>query len=670
MSSSTSKVLVTMPRQTMRGHTHWVTGVVHLPSERRMITCSIDGSLRLWDLQSGAQIGEDWRDQNNEKVWAMSLSPNNKTVASGSGGKVKLWNIETKSVIAKLTGHSVTVRALCWSANGKQLASGSWDGMARVWDVESGETVLRIYTGHNWVWAVIYSPDNEKIATGGSNGVHEDGSVKIWDSKTGELITTLNIHDSIVFSLAWTSDGKKLISGSLNLIRIFDTATWEQIAILWGHTSYVDTLSLFANNRLLASASRDGSARLWNLDTNFPIGPPLQHEDNVHSAALSADGKVLVTGCENGNVYTWDIHAIVKEAGLDDLLSTGTNIAPKDRLEQPASQSNPGIERTPCSSLSGKSFLEADATRCHNEFGGYVDELPPRFFDNMEADVHSSQTGAHPHSSASPLLARLSLLLHRFRHDNAEATERLQPSTPSRLHLQVLLARLSSLIHHSPPENDGANELQQPSTPSRLDLHALLAQLSSFLHRSLLHTEEETEPHPTTHSGSRPDALISRLSSLFRSQAHTNEDIELPQRPWRPHVVDVAPMRDREVLFVAQRSPPDRSNTQSNGTATPGARPTYSLPVRMLAHLVLFLCCASPQHDGNAQPTQHQQQGQLQTQAPSLQTQPAAASTSTTPTDPDTHTTVPATAQPRPVPLRIRFAYFLCCASPPHADGN
>jgi WD40 repeat protein len=58
-----------------------------------------------------------------------------------------------------------------------------------------------------------------------------ENGVKIWDAKTGELLNTLE-HDRIVYSLGWTSDGKKLISGSFGPIRIFDTATWQHIAIL------------------------------------------------------------------------------------------------------------------------------------------------------------------------------------------------------------------------------------------------------------------------------------------------------------------------------------------------------------------------------------------------------------------------------------------------------
>ncbi|KAG2034663.1 hypothetical protein BDR03DRAFT_964628 [Suillus americanus] len=179
--------------------------------------------------------------------------------------------------------------------------------------------------------------------------------------------------------------------------------------------------------------------------------PPLLHEPCLLPVALSLDGKVLVTGCQN-NAYTWDVHAILKEAGLEDLLSIGTNIAPQD---------DSGIQHTPCSSLDDKSFfkLEADATRCSGQFGG-VDELSPTFFAGMEADVDSSMGSANPYSSVNALLARLSSLLHRFRPNNGEATELPQHSRLSAFHSHALLARLSSFIHRPPPENDAPDELQ------------------------------------------------------------------------------------------------------------------------------------------------------------------------------------------------------------------
>jgi WD40 repeat protein len=88
------------------------------------------------------------------------------------------------------------------------VASGSSDETASVWGVNSGETVLGpIKAGHMDVFAVAYSLDGTKIATGG----YHKHAVKIWDSTSGELLSTLS-HQDCVSSLAWISDGKKLIS--------------------------------------------------------------------------------------------------------------------------------------------------------------------------------------------------------------------------------------------------------------------------------------------------------------------------------------------------------------------------------------------------------------------------------------------------------------------------
>ncbi|KIK32552.1 hypothetical protein CY34DRAFT_40319, partial [Suillus luteus UH-Slu-Lm8-n1] len=55
----------------------------------------------------------------------------------------------------------------------------------------------------------------------------------------------------------------------------------------------VTAISLPPNNRFLVSVSLNKPARLWNLDANLPVGPPLHHEQSLYSAALSPDGKVL-----------------------------------------------------------------------------------------------------------------------------------------------------------------------------------------------------------------------------------------------------------------------------------------------------------------------------------------------------------------------------------------
>ncbi|KAG1898110.1 uncharacterized protein F5891DRAFT_487383 [Suillus fuscotomentosus] len=162
------------------------------------------------------------------------------------------------------------------------------------------------------------------------------------------------------------------------------------------------------------------------------------------------------------------------------------------------------------------------------------------------------------------------------------------------------------------------------------------------------HRSSSRRPRPTTSSFGSVNTLFGRLS-LFVRRSHSYTEPQ--QRPRRallsrgPRIVEVAAVKDREVIFTVP-PPPEKTQQQiqshahessttqpasgANSTA-PHSRYLHSLPVRLLGHLVLFLCCAPPRHaDANAQ-QQGQSTGQAQPQASSLQTQSTAASISTTP---------------------------------------
>ncbi|KAG2065775.1 WD40 repeat-like protein [Suillus decipiens] len=156
-----------------------------------------------------------------------------------------------------------------------------------------------------------------------------------------------------VLCLAWT-DGNPLISASFG--HSIRTSTWKQLAVLNRRTWFVESVAVSPNGRILAGAGWDRTARLWNLDNNQPISSPLQHADTVRSVSFSEDEKLLSTGCYDENAYTWDVSAIVEEAGLDDLL-----------LDQ-----------------RDKSLLAADATRRPVRRPIKVsNQVPQGFFDGM-----------------------------------------------------------------------------------------------------------------------------------------------------------------------------------------------------------------------------------------------------------------------------------------------
>jgi WD40 repeat protein len=331
------------PRQTFKGHTDSVSGVIHLLDGQRIITSSQDGSLRLWNMESGLQIGEDWRD-GDSPVRAIALSPDGKQVASGSDdGAVRLWGIDTRKVIATGTGHTYAVQYVCWSGDGRRVVSRCrGDGTAREWDVESGESILGPFKMSDFMFAFAYSPEKDMIAIAGirlqeMSTAPED----VWDVRTRQLVTTLKGHTPTSKSpkrehmnascLTWTADGKKLLAGSLDgTIRTWDTTTWEEIAVFPVGLS-VDAMAVSPNSRVLAIAACNGGL-LLNLENGNPIVGQLKVPTT--SVSFSADGKLQFDGYgardrdepdpDDYHASTFDVAAILKAVGLDGLLLDAT----------------------------------------------------------------------------------------------------------------------------------------------------------------------------------------------------------------------------------------------------------------------------------------------------------------------------------------------------------
>ncbi|KAG2745712.1 WD40 repeat-like protein [Suillus brevipes Sb2] len=289
-----------------------VGAMLCLPDGKRIIVHSYDGSLRVQDLETGTQVGEQWEDKEFVAWTKIALSPDGKKVARGSfDGAVKLRSIDTGKIIKTWTGHTDRVNSVGWSPDGERVV---------MWYVESGKTILgpiKAMEGGLGVRAVCYSPDAKMIATAG--GIN----LKIWDANSGKLLKTF---EGVFFPcLAWSSDGKTLIGGRSK----FDTATWTKVELCedYGTTA----ISVSPNDRILAfTSSLHKTVQLWDLETNLPIGTPLDHSDRVDSATFSVDGKFLLTCCDDDHIYTWDVSAIVKEAGLPShILDVTPRPAPK-----------------------------------------------------------------------------------------------------------------------------------------------------------------------------------------------------------------------------------------------------------------------------------------------------------------------------------------------------
>ncbi|KAG1755954.1 quinon protein alcohol dehydrogenase-like superfamily [Suillus lakei] len=511
------------PRQKFEGHTEFITSVIHLPGGQRIMTCSEDGSLRVWDLKSGKQIGEDLRD-GKSRVRMIALSPDGKKVVSGSrDGVVRLWDIETGKVVEKWTGHTKEVWSVCWSRDGRRVLSGSLDGTARQWDAEKhGDSILApIKTGHGEVRVAVYSPDTTLIATAGlgESSAAKECPVKIWDAKTGELVATLKGHTDWVGCLAWTADGKTLNSGSDdNSIRKWSTTTWKQIALLEGHTQYVTDIATSPNGRILASSSYDKTVRLWNLDNGQPISSPLNHAGQVLSVSFSADGKLLATGCgfygDRNAAYIWDVSAIVKKAGLDELLlDVNSDKSVLDATKRPVRQPIKVSRRVP------QGFFGEQPHRAHSSARSNAHDTQPRvrLFHRARNLLSSRPSGAQI-EPREPVVD----VPYAKGKQNASAREKRRP----------ILLNPKKAAGPSPPPNSNAtqqsNGAAQAQSSSQSQAQAAIS-TSSTTPPVIFTTASSTNPHMSQDHFPSFEGAWARLSQVAVKSA------EYDSRERQPH---------------------------------------------------------------------------------------------------------------------------------------
>ena len=269
---------------------------------------AVAGSAGIWlyDAETGTE--QALLTGHTDEVISVVFSPDGTTIASGGGSNdrtVCIWDAETGELRYTFTGHTDEVVTVAFSPDSTTLASsgGHYDRTVRLWDADTW--VLRhTLTGHTGgVRSVAFSPDSTTLASNGG----QDATVRLWDADTGELQHTLTGHTDSVNSVAFSPDGNTIATGSYDTTaRLWDAETWELRHTL-EHTDYVFSVAFSPDSTTLTSGSADRAARLWDAETGKLHGILTGHTDYVFSVAFSPDGNTIATGgYSDWTVRLWD----------------------------------------------------------------------------------------------------------------------------------------------------------------------------------------------------------------------------------------------------------------------------------------------------------------------------------------------------------------------------
>ncbi|XP_005104581.1 phospholipase A-2-activating protein [Aplysia californica] len=291
-------------RCNLTGHEKDVRALVSsLFPEHGLISGSRDNTSCIWAENEGSNsfVKELTMRGHSNFVSSLCVMPPDDSypqglIITGSNDKTILaYSPGVPEPVFKLTGHTGNVCAL---ASGKFgfLLSGSWDMTARVW---LNQKCVMVLEGHQMaVWAVGIISGQGVMLTGSA-----DKSIKAW--KAGKCIQTYKGHEDCVRGLGVVSEAEFLSCSNDATIRRWAVTSGDCLAVYYGHTNYVYSLSILPNGQDFVTGAEDRTLRVWK---DGKLSQTIYHPSESVWAVCALPNGDIASGASDGiiRVFTQD----------------------------------------------------------------------------------------------------------------------------------------------------------------------------------------------------------------------------------------------------------------------------------------------------------------------------------------------------------------------------
>lgn len=280
----------------LKGHNGWVTQIATTPRHPDMIiSSSRDKKIIMWKLKRDDMGGED-------------------SMAMGIPQRA-------------LHGHGHFVTDVVMSSDGQFALSGSWDKTLRLWDLNTGQTTRRFVSHTKDVLSVAFSADNRQIVS-----ASRDKSIKLWNTLAQCKYTiSEDCHNDWVSCVRFSPSTQNPIivsAGWDKTVKVWNLANCKLKTNHYGHSGYLNGVTVSPDGSLCASGGKDGNAMLWDLNEGKHLYT-LEGNDVINSLCFSPN-RYWLCAAVGGVIKLWDLEdkRVVDELKTDVQSATGSKAQP------------------------------------------------------------------------------------------------------------------------------------------------------------------------------------------------------------------------------------------------------------------------------------------------------------------------------------------------------